>query len=330
MAGLTAMNNRLQALQRDLLVPSTDDDYLFDNMPTLAEWQGATAVKVGARGKTNLELLQIDAQLLRYRSVLRGERADAIRRIRDIIGRWRLRRGPAAARSRRFTAMGVMDSIVTILCDNVVYDRAEWLRRHDYRAGPIDRIRGGFSENGATVQSLRKSLIQEFSSIGCAAHVNDSMNEADRRILDAFGLRPGAGFHGGAACFSAAAWAQEHVRGKIESYGDPLTIHAIGDLRVERNGKDTHRYTVDQNGVIVDPTWRQFFRLPQIGGTPAIFVGTIDDMIALVADRSLPMDKVAGIYSGTKVMAYLQRKEEEEKSKASKKPNKPEETTEEP
>lgn len=309
MAGLKEMNDKLQALQQDLLVPSNDDDYLFDAMPTLAEWQGATSVKVGARGKTNLELLQIDAQLLRYRSITRGDRADAIGKIRDIIARWRLRRGATAAKSKRFDAMDAMDSIVTILCANVVYDRANWLLRHDYTASPLDRIRGGFSEDGATAQGLRKSLIEEFSGPGCTACVNDSMNEADKRILDAYGLRAGAAFHGGAACFSAAAWAVAHVKGKIESYSDPKTTYTITQLQVERNGRDTHRYAIDQNGVIVDPTWRQFFRVPQIGGTPAIFVGTIEDMIALTAEKSLGTDKLANIYSGTKVRAYQEKKE---------------------
>ncbi|WP_454912768.1 hypothetical protein [Variovorax gossypii] len=299
MPGLTAIDLKLQALRRDRYTRSDLDDYLFDALPTLAEWQHATAAKTGSRGKTsNPEILQIDAELLNYRNIARGSRATAIRKIGEIIARWRLRRGQNAQNSLRLGAMDAMEEIVTILCDTVVYDRAKWLLLQDYTSAYPDRIPGGFSENGKTVQRLRKSLIEEFSNMGSAARVNDSMNEAYKRIVQAYGLKPGADFHGGAACFSAATWAAQHIAGEITSYCNKRTTYKISEPQVERNSNDTHRYVIDKNGVIIDPTWRQFFRGSQLGGTPAIFAGKLNDLVEIALDAKLDTGKLAAIYSG--------------------------------
>jgi hypothetical protein len=82
MPNLTAINNKLNSLRRQKVVPSNDIYYLFDTMPTLQEWKQATDVKVGSRGtKSNPELLQIDTQLAQYILPARGSRAKAIKEI---------------------------------------------------------------------------------------------------------------------------------------------------------------------------------------------------------------------------------------------------------
>lgn len=307
MVDTTAIDNKLQRLRREKLLPSNDLNYLFDTMPTLHEWQKATSVKVGARGvKSNPELLAIDTELTNYLRVAPGSRASAIKRIAATIAAWKTRRGHKANTSLRHDAMEILEEIVTTLCTHVVYDRDQWLRnQRNQRAHAVglDRVPGGFGENGPTVEKLRLALIDELSGIGSAAQYNDSMNEANGRILDGYGLRPGSQFSGGAACFSAAAWVTDgtNVNGEIVSYLDREKTYKITKPHVERNHNDAHRYAIDENGILVDPTWRQFFRGVLGHGTPAIFVGTLEDLAAIIRDAGQNPSKLATIYSGKTV-----------------------------
>lgn len=312
MVDTTAIDNKLRRLRLEKRTPDNDLYYLFDTVPTLHEWQKATSAKVGARGvKSNPELLAIDTELTNYHlpHVARGSRASAIKRIAATIAAWKTRRGHKADTSLRHDAMEMLEEIVTTLRTHVVYDRDQWLMRQQFVATGPDRIPGGFGENGTTVQRLRKSLIEELSGPGSAARHNDSMNEANGRILDAYGLRPGRDFTGGAACFSAAAWATDpaNIRGDIDFYTRPDTTYTIGPARVERNSNDTHRYALDNNDIIIDPTWRQFFPTLLGLGTPAIFVGTLEDLVAIIRNARHSPAKLATIYSGRTVTTAYAR-----------------------
>lgn len=304
MVGIIEMRAKLRRMHEDIRAPSTGDDYLFDALPSLAEWQGATSAKLGRRGKKNQELLHIDAELIRFRQVAKGVRASAILRIDALVKQWFQRRGAAAPGSRRYAPMDVMRQIVDALRQHVVYDRNAWLQRHSGTPGPQDIIPGGFTDTGRTFVDFRRALLSELSGVGAETRHNDSMNEADRRILGTFGLRSGAEYHGGAACFNAASWAEQNIRGTFVSLKHPTCHFTIVDLSVERNSNDTHHYAIDANGVIVDPTWRQFFQSARLTDTPAIFVGTIEDMSELVSMIGDQVGRLNRIYNGTKATAY--------------------------
>jgi hypothetical protein len=303
MADLTAINNKLNSLRRLKLVADDDINYLFNTMPTLQEWKQATAVRVGSRGTTsNPELLQIDTQLMQYNLPARGSRAKAIREIGAIIGRWKTRRGPQAITSERHDAMEIMKEIVDTLCDTVVYDRDKWLALQKYNPTGPDKVPGGYGEDGPTVERVRQGLIKELSGPGSAAADNDSMNEASSRILDAFGLRPGSQYSGGATCFSAASWAASNIRGSVTRY-NKKKYEITTPVSIERNAKDTHRYAIDAKGILIDPTWRQFFRHILGKGTPGIFVGTPDELENIVVGAGASPAKVKDyIYTGTRAV----------------------------
>jgi hypothetical protein len=301
MANLAPIRNKLTSLRRQKDVASNDTNYLFDTMPTLQEWKQATDVRVGSRGTTsNPELLQIDAQLVQYNLPARGSRAKAIKEIKAIIGRWKARRGPQANTSERHDAMEIVEEIVDTLCVKVVYDRDKWLALQQYAPTGPDKVRGGYGEEGATVERARQGMIKEMSGPGSTAAENDSMNEAGSRILDAFGLRPGSQYSGGATCFSAASWAASNIRGSVTRYNNKKYDIAM-PVSIERNRGDTHRYAIDAKGILIDTTWRQFFRQILGKGTPGIFVGTPEELAGIVMDVGANPDKIAGyIYTGTR------------------------------
>jgi hypothetical protein len=77
-------------------------------------------------------------------------------------------------------------------------------------------------------------MIKEMSGPGSTAAENDSMKEASSRILDAFGLRPGSQYSGGATCFSAAPWASSNIRGSVTRYNNKKYEIAT-PVSIERN-----------------------------------------------------------------------------------------------
>jgi hypothetical protein len=72
-------------------------------------------------------------------------------------------------------------------------------------------------------------------------------------------------------------------------------------VSIERNAKDTHRYAIDAKGILIDATWRQFYRHILGKGTPAIFVGTTDELESIVVTAGADAAKIKDyIYTGTR------------------------------
>jgi hypothetical protein len=132
-----------------------------------------------------------------------------------------------------------------------------------------------------------------------AAKTFDTMNEA-RQALGSFGLGFGVEYSGGATCQSAVAHVR-FVEGKDVRRQDG-SAYRIPSLKNKRSA--IHQYTVSAtgDGVIIDPTWRQFFRdliaKEQTVRLPGILVGTLEEAAALLrAARGNP-HKLDSIYSG--------------------------------
>jgi hypothetical protein len=284
---LADLNNRLPNLNQG----RQEQYYLMDTLPRCREWQEATKANVGKRGGNNPELLTIDQLLTTCETALaRGARAKAIRDIIGVIASWRLRKGPGANTSERRPAIDLLDQIAQLLNQHVLFDYNAWLVRLAVPAAGTDRVQGGFGELGPTVESLRWSLITEIA----LQKDFDTMLEADSNILDSYGLRPGADFSGGAACYSAAEWVTNNIKGTVTRWsGQTYTLTA---LRVQKNLTGTHRFAIDANNVIVDGTWRQFFRNLLRMNTPAIFIGTPDELGQIVANNGGNADKVTSMY----------------------------------
>jgi hypothetical protein len=209
-----------------------------------------------------------------------------------------VRRGLQANTSERHDAMEIVEEIVDTLCDTVVYDRNKWLALQQYNPTGPDKVRGGYGEEGPTVERVRQTMISDMSGPGSAVAVCDSMKEANSSILEGFGLRPGSQYSGGATCFSASSWAAQTIRGSVNRYNKKKYEIAM-PVSIERNARDTHRYCLDAKNIIIDPTWRQFFRHILGKGTPGIFVGTPEELEEIVIDAGASADKIRGyIYTG--------------------------------
>jgi hypothetical protein len=134
-----------------------------------------------------------------------------------------MRRGLQANTSERRDAMEIMEEIVDTLCNTVVYDRNKWLALQQYNPTGPDKVRGGYGEEGPTVERVRQTMILEMSGPGSAVAVRDSLKEANSSILDGFGLQPGSQYSGGATCFSASSWAAQTIRGSVTRYNKKST-----------------------------------------------------------------------------------------------------------
>jgi hypothetical protein len=304
---LTPLTNKLSSLQREKRTRSADPNHLLDTMPTLREWKQATDVRFGSRGTTsNAELLQIDAKLIDYFGGTRGCRAKAIREIATIIQVWKNRRGPQVNTSRRKDAMNMLEEIVNTLREEVVYDREKWLASQKITPLGPDRVNGGCGEGGHTVELVRLEMLREMTGPSSTYRNLDSLNEGNDLIVNAFGLKSGRDYSGGATCYSAAEWVCVHINGRVtRADGKPYDIKPL--LSIEKNQGDSHRYVLDENDIIIDPTWRQFFRNLCGQGkpeTPAIFVGTPDELEGIVMKAGASGDSANKIstklYTGTR------------------------------
>ena len=141
-----------------------------------------------------------------------------------------------------------------------------------------DRVVCGFHDSGSTTEACRMYLIFSLFKMNNVGFFTN--NQVSSKIMG-YGLLPGRDYSGGGACHSAPTFAIDSINGQIQRPNN-LPPHQIQPpIQMQRNASDTHRFAKDANGLLIDPTWRQFHRSlckPDKWDTPGIFVGTLGEM----------------------------------------------------
>jgi hypothetical protein len=256
-------------------------EWLFNYIPTVAQWRAATPVRVGRRGVNNPEIVEIDGHLALFHDVTRTPywRKKGINDSMATIQKWIKRRGSTGKFGKRQDAMMLLNYLIPEVIEIAFYDSSTLLDKIRVPQQNVpDRVECGFHELGATAESCRVHLVTDIFKRNNKEFLTN--NEVFNQ-MQGYGLLHGRSYHGGGACHSAPGWAKQAVLGQIQRPNNNGFHQIQLPISAAKNGNDTHRFAKDANNLLIDPTWRQFHTYlckPQSQPTPAIFVGTLDEM----------------------------------------------------